>query len=352
MFDLLKGDESQQYHTLRDLPTSALPELPPNEVAILQQLSPHPNIARLVHYHRGGTENLVKHVRKLDKDDYSTAYVMLPLGEFLFLQYCEKTLADVIREQKLKHGQPPFGISEETLITILAQLLFGVSHLNRFHIAHMAILPENVYMCENGHGLVITNFSHALSLKPCTLGVFKSAMVNLQERSSLALSPEVSKSLQSPEACLMGSLEKLFSKNDCFAAGRIIYEFILGKSHRFFDLECYTQEQIPYLECLSPRFNQLLRKLIACDPTERFSALEGAICCLVLNFGPRGTDMTCVEDCHRWIFSESMEFYMRPVLKDCSTPGYSDPKSKLHYVYLTVADPKKIWDACKFFNHR
>jgi len=116
------------------------------------------------------------------------------------------------------------------------------------------------------------------------------------------------------------------------------------------DAKFSNDDQIPYLEGLSPRCNQLLRKLVACNPKDRLSALQGAVCSLVLLYGPKETEVTSLDDCHRWLFAETLELHLRPVLKGYENVDLADAKSKLRYIYLTVADPKHIWEACKLFH--
>ncbi len=378
VYDLINSQEARLYHAISDQPStssspspspcpshsssaassSSLQEIP-GEVATLRLLPPHPHIQSLQHYSRESTENLAQHARCLDSKDRPSAFAMHPTGDFLFFESHDKTLADIFSEHRQRHLPPGFGLSEEDVLIILAQLLLAIAHLSRHSIAHCAIRPENVFVEENT--LILSNFSHAFSLKPHTLEAIRSAIARLQrcnsDRSnacdSLALSPEATNALLSPDldnACLTGQIQSHFSECDSYAAGRCIYEFFLGPSHAFFGQAWYTEDEIPYLESLSLRCNKMLRRLIACESSERLSAIDAATCCLVLTFGPRGSRIACVEDCHRWIFSECMEFYMKPVLEGCGTDSTADVRSRLHYVYLTVADPQKIWDACQFFS--
>ena len=350
---MVNQEESKMYYYFKEHPDVLLQEST-NETTILQQVPPHPNIAGLVHRCKSSTEGYAKHVKKLDREDAKVAYTVAPTGEFLFLPYCEKSLAEYLAEQKQQQvAQLSSGITEEDILTILAQLLLGISHLKRHHVAHCAITPENVLIDEGRKVLMLTNFSYAVNLKPRSLDAVRSAVSRLKcNSSSRVLAPEVFRSVQclnAESSYFQENLEKLLRGNDCYAAGRIIYEFLLSRSLGFCELEHYTQEDIPYLESLSPRCNQILKKLVACDPAERFSALEGAMCCMLLLFGPRATEMTSLDDCHQWMFSENMEFFMKPVLQRSSVDQSSEAGSKLHYIYLTIANPERIWDTCRFF---
>ncbi len=371
---MVNPQEAGLYHAITDLPGASRSHSPtpcpsyssttpsfvqdtPSEVATLQSLPAHPHIQALQHWMKKNTQSIAHYARCLDNRDRPSAFAMHPTGHFLFFESHDKTLADVFSERHQRHSSPSFDLSEEDVLTILAQLLLAIAHLNQHNVAHCAVHPRNILMDENS--LMLANFSHAFSLRPQTLEEIRGAVERLQRTGScgedgsdvLRLSPEAATILLSPDldsACLTGQIYSLFEKSDSYAAGRSIYEFFLGPS---LGQGCCTDDEIPYLESLTPRCNKLLRKMIAFEPSKRFSAIEAATCSLVLIFGPRASQVSCVEDCHRWIFSECMEFYMQPVLRGSEMDsGTSDVRSRLHYVYLTIADPQRIWDACQFFS--
>ena len=364
VFNLASEHVWMQYHSLPTATAAAFSSHHDScvqEVTILKQLPPHPNIVELVHHFKGSTERFVKHAKQHNPDDPLTLYMLAPTADFLVLQpSCRTILSDAVKRLKQKCPKqkcpvPCGGVpqdEEEEILMIIAQILLALAHLNRHHIAHCAVLPKNVLIDEQKGSVILANFSHALHLNPHNLEAIRIAITQrLKGNDYCTFSPEVSQCLfdldtQTDYTHLQENLDKIFGKSDLFAAGKMIYDLILEQPSIWFS----NDDQIPYLEGLSPRSNQLLRKLVACNPKDRVSALQGAVCSLFLLYGPKESEVNSLDDCHRWLFSETLELHLRPVLKDYDNVDFSDARSKLRYVYLTVADPKHIWDACKLFH--
>lgn len=360
VFNLANEQVWVQYHSLPSATAAAFSssyhDSCVQEAAILKQLPPHPNIVELVHHFKGSTERFVKHAKQHNPDDPLTLYMMASTGDFLILQpSCRTILSDAVKRLKQKLPKCCGAIpqdEEEEILMIIAQILLALAHLNRHHIAHCAVLAKNVLIDEEKGSVTLANFSHALHLNPHNLEAIRiAATQRLEDSDFCTFSPEVPRSLsdldtQANYMHLQENLDRIFGKSDLFAAGKMIYDLVLEQP----SLKFSNDDQIPYLEGLSPRCNQLLRKLVACNPKDRLSALQGAVCSLVLLYGPKESEVTSLDDCHRWLFSEALELHLRPVLKGYENVDFADAKSKLRYVYLTVADPKHIWEACKLFH--
>jgi serine/threonine protein kinase len=246
---------------------------------------------------------------------------------------------------------------ERKFLLLLAQLLLAVAHLQKNLVSHCAISSGNVYVSDKGQRVVLGDFGQALNLRPKNLDVLRKSLGRLSASKTRKLSPEAEQSLlascssenvTSPH--VVQNLEESFSMSDSFAVGALFYDLFTGKEKQFSDTA-----NNPFIHSLSFRCNHLLQKLVARDPSDRFSALQGAMSCFVLLFGPRASEISCTSECLRWLVSESLELYLNPVLRDSAT-GFSSNREgnchrRLHYAYLVSASPELVFSSCKFFNN-
>ena len=374
LFNLKNWEESSQYHCL--IPGTSSCETVPSlqsvsqpqahEVAVLKQLShlPHPNIIQLVSQFKANVgDQYDTFAHNVNPTNPKAMYSTAPTGEFLLLRSPDLKLSTYFEDLHKRHKHC---IPEAVMLHTLAQLLLAVTNLLRNNIAHCSIKPENIYIdTKDRDTILLANFSHSIQLSTQKLNV--EAVQRIQQRLACSdhctLSPEIAKSVEEcglEYAFSHGSLQTLFATNDSYTVGRMMYRLLLGESHEFVKRSSsnfYSYDQIPTLDNLSPQCNHLLKKLIACNPKERLSALDSALASLVLLFGPRLSQVSTVEDCHQWLLAESMEFYMRPVLSDYKSPSGEDldacdSYSKLLCMYLIVAgaDPKRVLNASRFFD--
>lgn len=346
----MDAKESAQYHSLpQSLCTDRC-----EEAAILLKLPPHPNVVSLLNHQQRSTDSFAVHIRDLDLEDRSTAYRMAPTAHLLFFTPYKKTLADYFIEQKQQNPQSPFGVCEEEILSILSQMLLGVVHLENHHVAHCAITPESIAVGDDRKGLMLmlTDFSNAVDLRPQELDSQMAKLSRLAVNNAQSLAPEVlqklsslqeTKDIASCDFSIADDLEDLFKGNDVYSVGRVIYGLL---SEDRLEGESFST---PYLNRFSPQCNHILSRLVCYNRKDRMAALDAAMCCMLLLYGPESSTVHSVEDCHRWMLSECIEFYMRPVLKGLAE-DYTSVQSKLQYTYLTVADPEKIWKAHQFLN--
>ena len=242
-------------------------------------------------------------------------------------------------------------IVEDKFLHLLAQLLLAVAHLQKNLVSHCAINPQNVYVSDKGERVVLGNFGQALNLRPKNLDVLQKSIKRLKTNKTRKLSPEAEQGLANTgtdelSTHTLHNLEEAFRLSDSYAVGALFYD-LLGK-----DCGPLSDSETPFIHSLSFRCNHLLQKLVARNPCDRFSALQGAISCFVLLFGPRVSDVCTTTECLRWLASESLELYLNPVLQDSSLPSNRDGNCtrRLHYTYLIAANPDLVYNSCKFFN--
>lgn len=350
------------------------------EAVILQELPEHPNIVSVLYQCRGSTERFRQHLMQQVQSEFHTAANVSPCHSnstlhtesHFGIRECPYGTEDHATYNPVSTGfllfQSLSGISigkyfrdllqshhkdvqiEDRFLFILAQLLLAVAHLQKNLISHCAIGPQNVYITDKGQKVVLGDFGQALSLRPKNLDILRKSLRKLKASRTRKLSPEAEKSLASSNvdesSYAVSSLEEAFCKSDSYAVGALFYN-IFGKGCPF------AESEVPFIQTLSFKCNHLLQKLVARDPSDRFSALQGAISCFVLLFGPRTSDICTSTDCLRWLVSESLELYLDPVLRDSSLPSNRDNNCarRLHYTYLISANPELVYNSCKFFNN-
>ena len=140
-------------------------------------------------------------------------------------------------------------------------------------------------------------------------------------------------------------IEESFSLSDSYAVGALFYDLLGAGAGEEGGKMCPSPPLKRPSSTVSPSdVTTYSQKLVAQDPSDRFSALQGAMSCFVLLFGPRASEIFSLSECIRWLVSESLELYLNPVLRDSAPPGTRDGGGnyarRLHYAYLISANPE------------
>ncbi len=365
MFNLRDPSESNLYHSLdSDQQQFVIGQQDTDhmmhEVITLRQLSPHPCIAQLMSHFRADVSNQYdRFARQVCPDSGQELYVTRKVADFVVLSMPCKTLLQYFEELKPVSF---CGALESKVLSILSQLLLATAHLSRHKTAHNSVHPENVFVdSEDRETVIISNFGSAI----CLDNISTSDIARLQEKlrsdivngeNKCRIAPEIREVLRTEctDSILMDNSPRLFETSDSYAVAQMMYELVLGPNHHFIcelRRSCYSYDHIPILNGLSPLLNHLLKKLFAYDVLDRLGSLQGAIGCLTLLFGPNPSQISSLKDCKEWLFAETVEFYLRPSLKDTLKSDYSDSHAKLLCMYLTMANanPSLVLDACLFF---
>lgn len=359
MFNLRDPMDSNLYHSLKS-EQCGLDRTHVQEVAILQQLSPHPCIAQLMSHFRADVSNQYdRFARRVCPDTGEELYVTRKVADFIVLSMPYKTLLQYFEDLK----PVLFCVDlESKVLSILSQLLLATAHLTRHKIAHNSLHPDNVFVDSEDHDTVIvSNFGNGISLDNISANDIEKLQEKLRsdaanDESKCRVAPEIREFLQTEnvDSVLKEDLPRLFETSDSYVVAQMIYELILGPGHHFvceLGRSCYSYDHIPTLNGLSPFLNHLFKKLFAYDVSDRLTPLQGASACLTLLFGPNPSQISSLKECKEWLFAETMEFYLRPSLKDTANSDYSDSHAKLLCMYLTMANanPSLVFDACLFF---
>ena len=375
IYDLKNKEDSSSYHySFDDRPVSLVSTSTPlQEVSLLSELSkaPHPNITSLIASFRAFTsEQHELFAQQMNPENPKKIYTTAPVADCIILEQPKIQLCEFFESQRRsrKCFRSYDVIPESTVLSLLSQLLLAVSHLVKNQIAHCAIMSSNVHVDQdNSNSIQLCNFSQAVQLNSKKLGLERIRLTQARLKSEVCcdmsnrhcvLAPEVVEAVENSElemAFIRGSYKNIFAKNDTYGAALMVYNCFLNKSHSFLNRnqrKPYEYHEIPDLSEFSPQCNHLLKKLVAYDHKERLTPMEGAIACFVLIFGPVISDMKNEDQCYKWLLAETVEFYMRPVLVDSKMRDYTDSFSKLLCMYLAVAssNPRKVWEACRFFS--
>ena len=89
---------------------------------------------------------------------------IVPTTTFLVMPACKQTLLAFVREKAKLNPISPFGINEDYILSLIAQLLLCVAHMRHYDIAHRDIKADNVFILEDGN-FMLGDFRHAKCLK-------------------------------------------------------------------------------------------------------------------------------------------------------------------------------------------
>ena len=322
-----------------------------NEYSIQAYLPPLPYCMPLIHYYTGSTQDFEEQITAFIPESQMKTSEIAPTTMFLVMPACKQTLLAFVREKTKLHPISPFGINEDYILCLIAQLLICVAHMRRYDIAHRDIKADNVFICEDGN-FMLGDFGHAKSLKSDT-----GERIPYRDKSDAragnahAWSPEINDHNNSSPQIQCKYLDDLYDKSDVYAVGRMIFHlFYKGLTCAFPNPDkggdvYYSKDKIPTIPNLSTPLNALLTKLVCSKPKQRFSGLQGANAAFVILFHEKLKSVKSLDDCHRWLFAEGMEIYLNGCKeKNCD----SNFMSCMLFSFLTTTNPSNLWNAIEF----
>ncbi|XP_026137141.1 serine/threonine-protein kinase 32B-like isoform X2 [Carassius auratus] len=165
------------------------------------------------------------------------------------------------------HLQKKVGFNEQTVKLYICELVLALDYLQRSHIIHRDIKPDNILLDEHGH-VHITDFNVATILQG-------SETVSSMAGTKPYMAPEVFVSF------VDGGVGYLFAV-DWWALGITAYELLHGS--RPFEIRsctaaaevlCIIHSQQLHFSCIwSPGMKHLIRSLLTRDPSSRPSSLS------------------------------------------------------------------------------
>ena len=335
MFNLETKEEAEQYHSGKHGDPMLC------EGRLLDRIPPHPHIATLEFYSTTDSKPFEKFTRLFCPEDGHMSLKMAPQASLVCTRNQPNTFLHFLRQLKLHHSQPPFGMEEKAVLTLLAELLLGVAHLDQHGAVLSCLQMEDVYVSETGR-LTIANLHAAMDLGELTAQDVRHHLAELSEELLLLSPPELCHLADCPlsELCAMtqDDLNVLLCKCNSFAVGRLFLNM-------FVPCGSYEKQLDQFEDCsfFSQSLNNLLRRLVSTLPKERITAHEGAMWCLSLLYGPKVSEVESFEDCCRWLYTETVQYYLRPVLK--GLPKDYSSQSQLLFFYLLMASAEGVWHA-------
>ena len=323
-----------------------------NEYSIQAYLPPFPYCMPLIHYYTGSTKDFEEQIRAFIPESKMRTSEVAPTTTFLVMPACRQTLLAFVREKAKLNPISPFGINEDYILSLIAQLLLCIAHMRRYDIAHRDIKADNVFILDDGN-FMLGDFGHAKSLKSETgERILYRDKSDARAGNAHAWSPEISDHQSSCPQIKCKYLDDLYDKSDVYAVGRMIFHlFYKAQSPSFPNPDkedadtYYKREKIPNIPNLSAALNALLVQLVRSQPKKRFSALQGASVAFVILFQARLKSVKSLDDCHRWLFAEGMEIYLNGC-KEKNSGCYF--MSSMLFSFLTTTNPSNLWNAIEF----
>lgn len=321
-----------------------------NEYSIQAYLPPFPYCMPLIHYYTGSTEDFEDQIRAFIPESQMRTSEIAPTTTFLVMPACKQTLLAFVREKAKLNPISPFGINEDYILSLVAQLLLCVAHMRRYDIAHRDIKADNVFILEDGN-FMLGDFGHAKSLKSDTGDrLLYRDRSDARAGNAHAWSPEITDHQTSSPQIQCKYLDELYDKSDVFAVGRMMYHLFYKSQNNGFPNSdkgdaYYRKEKIPTIPKLSTSLNALLNQLVRSQPKKRFSALEGANVAFVILFQERLKSVKSLDGCHKWLFAEGMEIYLNGYKEKTSDCNFM---SSMLFSFLTTTNPSNLWNAIDF----
>lgn len=336
VFNLESKEEAEQYHS----GNHGSPMLCDGK--LLERIPSHPQIAGLVFYCTADSKPFEKFTRLFCPEDGHMSLKMAPQASLVCVRDQPSTLSHYFRLLKLHHSHPPFGLVEKSILSLLAQLLLAMAHLDQHGAVVSCLQMEDVYRNDAGH-LLLGNLNAALDLAELMTHDVRAHLAGLSEEILLLSPPELCHLADCPlsEVCSMSQqeLQDLLHKCNSFGVGRLFLSMFISAS-------AYEEKQLDQFEdCtfFSQSVNNLLRRLVSTLPRDRITAHEGAMWCLSLLYGPHISEVESSDDCSQWLFTETVQYYLRPALKGLPKDYSSD--CQLLFQYLLMASAESVWNA-------
>jgi len=323
-----------------------------NEYSIQAYLPPHPNCMPLVHYYIGSTNDFEEQIKAFIPESHMRSSQIAPTTTFLVMPACKQTLLSFVREKAKQNPISPFDIEEDYILCIIAQLLLSVAHMRRYDIVHRDVKADNVFILED-NSVMLADFGHAKSLKSDSGSRIPFRDKNeARAGNAHAWSPEIyDHHHNDPMTIPCKYLDELYDKSDVFAVGRMIFHMFLkgGQARSFPSHEngdtYYKHTKIPNIPNFSTALNALLTQLVRSQPKKRFTALEGSNVAFVMLFEEKLSSVVSLDDCHKWIFAESVEIYLNECKEKISS---SNLMSTMLFSFLSTTTPSHLWNALQF----
>ena len=100
-----------------------------NEYSIQAYLPPLPYCMPLIHYYTGSTLDFEEQIRAFIPESKMTTSEIAPTTTFLVMPACKQTVLSFVREKVKLNPISPFGINEDYILCLIAQLLICVAHM-------------------------------------------------------------------------------------------------------------------------------------------------------------------------------------------------------------------------------
>lgn len=188
---------------------------------------------------------------------------------FMALEFVDgKTLGQILKNRQL---------SIDEAVPLFIQICFGLAHAHESGIVHRDVKPNNIMILNN------MDWGTEGSVKILDFGIAKLAQHEGGEIQALTRTGEIfgSPLYMSPEQCLGGKLDH---RSDIYSLGCVFFEALTGTppfvgENAMATMMMHQRSEIPTLKEASlgndypPALEQIVRRMLAKDPNERYQNL-------------------------------------------------------------------------------
>lgn len=267
-----------------------------NRTSNLSQRFEHPHICQVYTSYHGNMEGFRQHLDHLQMASFSQCQ----RARFSLLQDHANTLGGLVEERRHIFPEPPYGMSEATILTMMFQLFLTCVFLENNNCTGINITLDDVCVSD---GLVFLNLQEAL------------------ERSNRL------------------DIHSCYHGNDlCTNISKLIHCLLVPQSDK----------EAPSF--FSQPFWSLLRWLLEGN-IQMSSSLAAHLCFLLLHHASL-QNLRTLDECQQWLFTERISLFMsssssassrRVGVSLCGTPPTLP--SRLRYEFLLSANPHLMWQA-------
>lgn len=269
---------------------------------------------------------------------------MAPHVNLLFLRDLKfSSFESFLSSKKCLQSVAPYAIEENTALIFLTQLFLALSHLDQYGLVICYLTTADI-LFDHCHHLLLTGLSHAITFHHKDMTDVQNQLQDISHETSLAFSPELSylRDCSSAVIAEIPPLTLFLKSSNSFTAARLFCDvFTEGP------LFPKTAENYSELSCFSPQLRELVKKVMTSTHEDRPTAIQAALCCFILLFGPPSEDCCTLSNCQQWLVSETCHFFLRPSLKGQPNTYSSDIHTKLLFIYLLIVTPESLLSAAK-----
>lgn len=253
------------------------------------KVPPHRNLIKIIHHYSGTTFNFQKF-----------HHLVAPPG-LQGIEMAHQTLFFVMPEYpkslKTFMENTSFNSSlEKFLLQQLYQLLSAIYLLEKMHIVHRDIKPDNIFLdCRLRP--ILADFGFAKRLRDLDMKIPVTHLGQIEAANNLAWTPEMIRWKTSVYPFTNLAEEDVYKFTDSYSVGKMFYGFLTTEDQKFPEVTgikpYYSKEELPHLPSfLSAGLCYVLQRLVLDQPSDRLTTRQAMLWTGLLLSPPSPEEMT------------------------------------------------------------